>query len=316
MINIKYGILSKLILIYILAALFLSGCGNRYEEQLTIVRNGTEIGLQHLKTQIETKQLTNVLLIDKYATQLIRLKPDYAEIASLLKKEATVEGKNFTALKKRLSSVNLLPKSNAENEASLAELALISAATDSMEYNNSLADVVNTIASLSDGQLSVINVPASKMQSAQNTNALVGNPSYGRWNNSGSGTSIWAWYGMYSMFNNVMGGRNHSYNSWSSRPHYSYYNDYGRNRWGSSSDVSRNYNLSKKHPSKYNKPSSATKNRYAKVASRSSRFGSAQSKSSSTGSKSSRGSSSKYSSYGSSSRSSSFSSSRSSFSGK
>jgi len=316
MINIKYGIYSKLILIYILAALFLSGCGNRYEEKLKIVHKGTEIDLEYLKTQLDTKQLTNALLIDKYAAELIKLKPDYSDIARLLKKEATTEGKNFSELKKRMANVNLLPKSNAENEESLAELGLISAAADSLEYNNALADVVNTIASLSDGKLAVINVPASKKKSAQKTNALVGNPSYGHWNHTGSGQSFWVWYGMYSMFNNVMGGRNYYYDSWSSRPHYSYYNDYGRNRWGSSSDVSRNYNLSKKYPSKYNKPSTATKNRYAKVSSRSSSYGSSKTKSSSTSSKSSSGSSSRYSSYGSSSRSSSFSSSRSSFSGK
>jgi len=313
--NIKYGIFNKSIWLWVLVALFLSGCGNRYEEKLRLVHKGTEIDLTYLKTQLDTKQLTNALLIDKYAAALIEQKPDYSDIARLLKKEATSDGKNYTELKKRLANVNLVPKSNDESEASLAELELISAAADSLEYNNALADVVNTIASLSDGKLAVINVPASKRETAQKTNALVGNPSYGYWNQRSNGQSFWAWYGMYSMFNNVIGGRNYHYDSWSSRPHYSYYNDYGRNRWGSSSDVSRNYNLSQKYPSKYNKPSSATKKRYSKVSSRSSSYGSSKTKTSSTSGKRS-GSSSRYSSYGSSSRSSSFSSSRSSFSGK
>lgn len=308
--NFKTAGFSKIVFLGLLL-LLLSGCGNRYEEQLRQAHQNTSNDISYLKSQIDSRQLTNALLIEKYAQSLIQQKPDYRDIVSLLKKESTSEGKSFKALEKRLASVKLVPSSQQQASQSLMELRLISTAADPLEYNNSLVDVVNTLASMSDGQLSVINVPSSQKASSQQSNALVGNPSYGQWSSGSGGRSFWEWYGMYSMFSNVLGGGRHYYDSWSSRPHYSYYNNYGRNRWGSNSDVSKNYNLSRKNPSRYNRASSATKQRYAKTASRSSSFGSSKS-----GYKSSGSSSSRYSSYGSSSRSSSFSSSRSSFSGK
>ncbi len=293
----------------LLAIFLLSGCGNRYETELREAHDRSQFRLNHLRDQINDRQLTNALLIENYSNQLIRLKPEFNDIASLLKQESTSEGKAFSALNRRLADVNLVPTEEAAAEVSFEELGLINFAADVVEFNNSLADVVNTIASLSDGQLPVINVPTSEKASAQQSNALVGNPSYGQWQQNSGGHSLWAWYGMYSMFNNVMG-RGYSYNSWSSRPHYSYYGHYGRDRWGSSRDVSRNYNLSKRYPSRYNKTSTAAKTRYVTSSRRSSNFGST---SRPTGKKPASGRSS---SYGSSSRSSSFSSSRSFRSGK
>ncbi len=281
----------------------LSGCSNRFEEQLRENHKVVSSSLSYLKEQLDSRQLTNSLLINKYASALMQQKPDYADIASLLKQEATSQGKAYNALTKRLSTVNLVPDSREEAAGALRELQLINSAADLYEFNNSLSDVVNTLASLSDGQLAVINVPASQRASAQQTNALVGNPAYGNWRQNSSGTSVWAWYGMYSMFSNVFGMNRYSYGGWASRPHYSYYGNYGRNRWGSSGDVNRNYNLSRRNPTRYNKPSTATKTRYAKTSSRSSSYGGSKSRSSSSR-------------YSSSSRSSSYSSSRSFRSGK
>lgn len=298
------GTLRPLIWLWVLTALLLSGCGNRFEEQMRETHKRVQSNLGHLKNQLDNRQLTNGLLIEKYATAIISQKPDYADIATLLKKEATSEGKAYTGLTSRLSVVDLVPTDKERALYSLQELQLINSGADVYEFNNSLADVVNTLASLSDGQLAVINIPASQRAGAQQTNALVGNPSYGNWRQDSGGRSFWAWYGMYSMFGNVFG-RRHYYNSWSSRPHYSYYGNYGRNRWGSNTDVSRNQGLSRRHPSQYNKPSAATKARYATTSRRSSSYGGSRSSSSRTSSR-----------YGSSSRSSSFSSSRGFRSGK
>jgi len=294
----------------LLIVILLSACGNRFEAQLGEAHKGAQSSLAYLKSQLDAGKLSNALLIDKYATTIIQQKPDYTDIATLLKKEATSQGKAYTALTQRLAAVSLTPTSTEAAANGLQELQLINAATDVYEFNNSLADVVNTLAALSDGQLAVINVPASQRTSAQQTNALVGNPAYGGWTQNSSGQSFWAWYGMYSMFNNVFGGNRYNYSSWSSRPHYSYYGNYGRDRWGSNTDIAKNKNLSQRHPSRYNKPSAATNARYATTAKRSSSYGGAQSKSSS------KSSSSRYSSYGSSSRRSSYSGSRSFRSGK
>ncbi|HEB56725.1 MAG TPA: hypothetical protein ENI98_10590 [Gammaproteobacteria bacterium] len=293
------GILKHLFWLWILSALLLSACGNRFEDQLRENYKIVQTNLEYLKNQLDTKQLSNALLIEKYANALIRQKPDYSNIANLMKKEATSQGKAYTALSKRLAAVNLSPTNTEQASASLQELQLINSAADVFEFNNSLADVVNTLASLSDGQLPLINVPSSQKASAQQANALIGNPSYGSWRQDNSGRSFWEWYGMYSLFNNVFG-RHTYYDSWSSRPHYSYYNNYGRSRWGSSADINRNHNLSRRYPSRYNKPSAAARTRYATGSSRSSSYGGSYNKSSSS----------RYSSYGSSSRSSSFTSSR------
>ena len=293
----------------LITVVLLSGCGNRFVEQISVPHQRAVSSVAYLKQQLDDKQLVNALLIDKYATQLSKLKPEYADIAKLLRKEATTQGKAYSGIAKRLAAVNLAPTSEQAANASLNELRLIQAAADPYEFNNSLADVVNTLASLSDGKLAVINVPASQQNTAQKSNALVGNPSYGNWKQDSNGRSFWEWYGMYSMFSNVFGGRNY-YDSWSSRPNYSYYNKYGRNRWGSNTDISRNYNLSKRYPSKYNRPSASTRQRYSTTSNRSSSYG----KSSGYENKFKNNRSS--SSYGSSSRSSSYSSSRSSRSGK
>lgn len=294
----------NLLWLSVLAILFLSGCGNRFEQPLRDSHQVVQTNLTLLKKRLDSKQLTNALLIGKYVDSLVRLKPEYADIASLMKKESGSQGKAFAALERRLSAVNLSPTNADMANYNLQELQLINKAADVFEYNNSLADVANTLASLSDGELPVIDVPASLQATAQQANALVGNPSYGNWKQDSSGRSFWEWYGMYSLFSNVMGGRSY-YNNWASRPNYSYYGNYGRNRWGSDTDVSRNYDLSRRNPGKYNKPSSATRARYTQTSNRSSSYG---------GTKSSNKT--KSSSYGSSSRSSSYARSRSSRSGK
>ena len=311
--NLNLGIFKVSIGLLLLTTLFLAGCSNRFETQMREMHQGVLNNLNYLKQQIDSKQLTNGLLIEKYADALVKQKPEYADVATLLKKEATSEGNGYTALLKRLDAVNLVPTDEQAASYGIQELQLINSAADTFEFNNSMADVVNTLAALSDGQLPVINVPASQRAAAQKSNALVGNPAYGNWQRGSDGQSFWAWYGMYSMFNNVFGGRPY-YNSWSARPQYSYYGQYGRNRWGSSADVNRNYDLSRSNPTKYNRPTAATKTRYATTARRSSSYGGAASN---AGTKSSTaGTKSRYSSYGSSSRSSSFTSSRSSRSGK
>lgn len=293
-----------------LTSLLLSGCGNNIEDQLSETKSTVRYSLDHLKQQLDSRKVVNALLIETYADALIKQKPDYKNIATLLRQNSTSKGNNYTALTKRLSAVSLKPADDKAASYAMQELELVYAAADVREYNNSLADVVNTIASLSDGKLAVINVPAKDKATAQQANALVGNPAYGSWNKGSDGRSFWEWYGMYSMFSNLTGGRTQYYDSWSSRPHYSYYGETGRNRWGSNADVSQNRDLSSRSPSRYNKPSASTKTRYATNASRGSSY-SGSSKLSSASSSSSRSSS-----YGSSSRSSSFSSSRSSRSGK
>ncbi|MCK4708070.1 MAG: hypothetical protein KAU21_05585, partial [Gammaproteobacteria bacterium] len=139
---------------------FLSGCGNRFEEQLRDTHKLVQSNITHLQTQLDNKQLTNALLIKKYANQIKQQKPDYADVAGLLEQESTSKSKAFTSLSRRLDNVNLVPQDTESANYNLQELQLINAAADEYEFQNGLADVVNTLASLSDGQLPVIHVPA------------------------------------------------------------------------------------------------------------------------------------------------------------
>ncbi len=259
----------------LLLASLLSGCGNRFEEQLTTSHNTVQSNLKNLKTQLDTGRLSNALLIEHYATALAQQKPEYTNIADVLTKEASSRGALYNALNKRLAAVNLRPANRPDAVFSMQELQLINAATSAKEFNNSLIDVVNTLAALSDDQLPAISAPGVAQGSEQAGNALIGNPAYGNWQQGSGGQSFWAWYGMYAMFNNVMGMNRPAYGGWSSRPDRSYYGSVGRNRWGSNTDVSRQHDLSQRQPSRYNKPTAASKARYAKVASRASRFGGA-----------------------------------------
>ncbi len=262
----------------LLFTLLLSGCGNRFEEQLTTAHNTVQENLLSLKTQLDAGRLGNTLLIERYASTLARQNPENANIADLLAKEAGSQGATINTLEKRLAAVDLRPANRPGAVNSMQELQLINTATNSKEFNNGLVDVVNTLAALSDGQLAPIVVPGvagTQQDSSLTDNALIGNPAFGNWQQGSGGQSFWAWYGMYAMFNNVMGMNRPSYGSWSSRADRSYYGNVGRNRWGSNADVSRKHDLSARQPSRYNRPTTASKTRYAKVASRSSRFGGA-----------------------------------------
>ena len=107
--HINPGYVAPVILLLAIVTLVLPGCGNRYEEQLREAHKGVKANLTHLKTQLENRQLTNALLIEKYANTIISQKPNYADIAKLLKKEATAKGQAYTGLTKRLAAVNLVP---------------------------------------------------------------------------------------------------------------------------------------------------------------------------------------------------------------
>ncbi len=105
-----------------------------------------------LKGQLDNRQLSNALLIDSYATTLIQQKPELTtDAALLLKQDATSQGNVFNTLNKRLEDVNLIPTDEEAASFSREELVLINSVAGVVEYNNSLADVVNTLASLSDG---------------------------------------------------------------------------------------------------------------------------------------------------------------------
>ncbi|MDX8378328.1 MAG: hypothetical protein R8L53_09940 [Mariprofundales bacterium] len=229
----------------------LNGCGNKFENDIQPRYEKVTTTIQTLKAKIEAKELSNVKIIISYASQLKQQNPTLSSAADTLALEATIKGAMYQSLLQRLQVVNPKPENKHQYIPSLQELESLQAASDPLVYNDSLQDIVNTLADLSGGSLARINVPtrhnAQTGAGASSASApgqyLVGNPTYGQWASNSSGQSFWQWYGQYRFFSDIAYfafGRNqrqyYEYNYWHSRPHYSYYHDYGRRAYGSTSD--------------------------------------------------------------------------------
>ncbi len=237
------SILSKgfLLPVFIVALLLSQGCSNRYAEDINDRYGAVKRRLVDLERDINSGRVSNALLIKTYARQLMDKKPELKDVAEALSKDATTEGPIYQSLLDRLNQVNLKPSNKQQYTQSFTELESLWAAGDPVIYNDSLIDVVNTLADLSGGELSRVNIPKEAGTSAAGSvpgSYLVGNPNYGSWQRDSSGNSFWAWYGKYALFSSLIRGFGGPiyYDSWYSRPHYSYYNDYGRSTYGSYSD--------------------------------------------------------------------------------
>ena len=227
--------------------LALQGCGNQYEEKVAENYQMTAQRIVDLGKSLDNKQLRNALIAKNYADKLAYQQPDMADIADMLGRDATSFGTPYKALNTRLQAVNKNPESEQAFNASINELNDLWVASDPIIFNDSLLDIVNTLADLSDGKLPRVNIP--KKQAGELTtpgNQLVGNPNYGEWKTDSSGSSFWEWYGQYMMLStvaNAVFGGGFGYNrgpinrdNWYGRQNYSYHQDYGRSSYGSASD--------------------------------------------------------------------------------
>ena len=249
---IKFNKLSRLLApltFSLLASVFLFGCGDPVKEQIEQQRPITMKRVALLADALENGQVRNANLIKKYADIVIKNKPSLAPLIDEFRKDATIQGPMFKALQERVLVTKNQPQMFSSSQALYDELLNIYQAADPVLYSDALSDPLNVLADMSDGQLPRVNA-LSKGQSQRANNSqdfgtgeqLIGNPSYGHWQTGSSGTSFWAWYGMYSMMGNVFG-RNVSYNSWGRGRNYSYYNDYGRTRYSSPSQLKKQNQL-------------------------------------------------------------------------
>lgn len=228
--------------------LFLQGCDNRYEEKVQQQHAAVTKQLDSLKDKLDNNNLSNAVLVKSYGATLSTLKPELIPVIDTLKKDASSQGGMYKNLESRLKAVNKKPERQADYRAASEDLNNITVGADAAVFNDSLLDIVNTLADLSGGKLARINVPKSKVaenlkdkQGIVPGSYLVGNPNYGSFKQDDSGKSMWEWYGQYAMFRDLMGaGANNSYrrgpiyaNDWYREPHNSYYNNYGRDSYGS-----------------------------------------------------------------------------------
>ncbi len=213
----------------LLLVLLLSACGQdaRIEQAITAAAGK----IATLEKTLKAGDLRNARLIGQYADVLEKSRPDLKPIITTLRREATPRGQAFQYLQRRHDELVKLQREYGDPELLLAEALALAEAADPVNYDAQLADVVNTLADMSDGQLPRVAAPPRSAEQASPGSRLVGNPGYGQWVNQG-GTSFWEWYGMYSLFSNLMGGRM-SYDRWDRGRPYSYFQDRAIDRYGS-----------------------------------------------------------------------------------
>jgi len=193
--------------------------------------------LAHLNGLLADGTLKNAALLNQYARIVKDSKPELSELVTELAKDAKPNNPRIAQYQERLSKTR---SQNAyDHEVVIEELDKLKNATNSEIYNDSLLDLVNTIAQLSDGKLAPLSEPQSSLTRDQQEDngpgsRLVGNPNYGHWN-SHNGNSFWVWYGQYRLFSDLLWPRPYMYNRWHYNRPWSYYNDYGRGFYSSRS---------------------------------------------------------------------------------
>lgn len=244
----------------------LTGCGDSNKTKwLSLLEHDysqASRGLSSLESDLKAGRLVNAGIVSSYGNSLIRTKPDLQDVVKSLKLEATIEGASYGFIKKRFlnagKELEALKKNFHETDAINLnkEINSIIYASQSNTFNDSLLDVINTLADLSGGELSRINIPRlEKDDSAASSmgpgSHLIGNPSYGQWETDNSGHSFWAWYGMYRMFDDVLSGgsrgRNRTvyWDDYERNRGWTYYGDVGRKSYGTRDDstfYSKKYN--------------------------------------------------------------------------
>lgn len=226
---------------------FITACGDplvaKIENQISFV----DIQLKNLAQRLDSGQVRNANLIKQYAKQVKEIKPEHQALADELARDATPSGPLYTSLLDRFDSAkraDLFPS----NQVRFDELNNLYQAASNELFNDALSDPLNVLADLSGGELPRVS-SISRAASIQANDAadfgagsqLIGNPSYGQWSTASNGMSFWEWYGMYSLFSNLTnwGSNRLYYNDWSGRRNYSYYHDYGRSRYTSPKQLSK-----------------------------------------------------------------------------
>jgi len=243
----------KIKLLLIVCICFLSAaCSDERQERLQSNIQSVQYLLDNLGSNLQSNTIRNALILREYAKLLAKEKPHLQPLLQQLSRDADREGPMFQALLQRLKTVKEQPQLLGDIEAQLYETENLLEASDPALFNDALSDPVNVIADMSEGKLARVNA-ISKQRSLQANAAedhgsgsqLIGNPNYGQWHTNSSGSSFWQWYGMYAMFS-ALSPRPVYYDRWSARRDYSYYSDYGRNRYTSPQQAKKQDNLAKR----------------------------------------------------------------------
>ena len=246
-------------LFFLLSIVFLVfGCSDPEFERTQQSIKIAEDAVSSLESTLKqgTAILPNINYLRQYAQVSSRLNPDMVQLISTLEAEGSVNGGMFSFLKNRIDTAkeSFSRDGEASREVTIAvgnEAISITRAAQLDVFNDSLVDVINVLADMTKGELPKLNFAETSDKSMPPTQHLVGNPAYGRWNTSSSGSSIWAWYGQYRMFSDVIGwgtGYRYRQNYWYGARSASYYGDVGRHYYGTNRNNSTWSNASRRQP--------------------------------------------------------------------
>ncbi len=228
----------------------LAGCGDNFPEMVSQRHAQVTARVKQLGTFLDAGRVRNANLIKQYAALVERQRPAVLRLTRELAREGTTTGLAFGSLRQRLNRVNRSPADEKQAGIAFEDLQRIEAATDPVVFNDSLIDVVNVLADLSNGKLPRMQVPPSEAKSGQGAGShLVGNPRYGQWRQNSSGQSFWAFYGQYAMMRSLFfSPRPYYYSSWYGNRGWSYYGNVGRHYYGGRADSARWSQARKTYP--------------------------------------------------------------------
>lgn len=256
-----------LFLLTLLSMFTLIGCGGpdkkivtQYDAWETKINKNlaiTSLNINNINKSFSNASMMNAVLVRSYSDDLYTKyraegKSEKSTLVKELGLEATVKGYSYKKLlhdlverKDLYAKITKEVDSNKHEEKayikgikSLAsfnqDLVRFSALATPVAFNNSLADVANTLSSLSDGTLSPVMVNYKKSDKVAAGANLVGNSAFGYWANK-NGKEVWVWHNR--SYNTFSQGSNWNpgllfFVSWSDHRPYSYnvdrrYRDYG-----------------------------------------------------------------------------------------
>lgn len=232
-----------ILLVAILMMTLMTACTSQQEQMAKIIAQqtvATEKTVDELARNLDNGSIRNASILSAYAQQLTAQRPELAELTHQIAKDATVKGPLFQSLKNRLADAKASPETFLSQQQQLDELKAIQQAAQRSMFNDALSDPINVMADLSNNTLARVNsisreaeLQANNAQQFGAGSQLMGNPNYGQWQVDNNGMSFWEWYGMYALFSSLTDNRRYYYRDWGRHRGYSYYNDYGRDRYSS-----------------------------------------------------------------------------------
>ncbi|MCW8875446.1 MAG: hypothetical protein OQK51_00105 [Kangiellaceae bacterium] len=269
--------------IILVGLLLLAGCSSRSDElRELITQRETHItqAFSELKQKLNRQQLSNAARLVAYSDKVKQSHPELTELVDNLAKNAAVNGPMLLALNDRIKDLKGFPGETLEQlEEKYVESTNILEALQPKTFNDALSDSVNVLADISGGELARVNavnkaleLKANGTEDLGNGSQFIGNPQYGQWATGSNGTNFWMWYGMYRMFDDLLGGRRYSYNRWSRHRPYSYYHDYGRYRYTKPSTYKKQTQLENKTKKSFQRQGKQFRSPYAKQRSGSSQL--------------------------------------------